>query len=268
MGFLGDIVNSAINLSQGGGARKGAEQSIQNITGQAYDAGKMTDSESKQYQGSFDLGNIIKQIMQYQQGLSEAPSGYSSPEEQYYRQTGDIGKELYSTTMADLKNPYATYESTLSPQLQAAEDYINASMQKRGLLQSGLNIENMGRAGVDLAIQDAQNRMAYRADALTRAAGMADTIQSTGASNLANISNLYNQQQGYGQNAMARQAGQALGVLPTQVAPQMARLGDAYAQIQAGRGQRTSAINQGASAIESLASGGGSSGQLGSSLFG
>lgn len=243
MSFLGDIVQGTINLSKGGGARKGAEQSIQDISGRAYDAGKMTDQESQQYSGSFDLGNIIKQILMYQQGLGAAPAGYASPDQQYINQTGEIGQQLYNTTLADVKDPYASYESTLQPQLKAANDYINSQMQQRGLLQSGMDIENMGRAGVDLAIKEAQNRMQYRADALTRGAGLADTIQSTGQNNLANITNLYNNQQAYGQNAQARQAGLALGVLPTQVAPQFARLSDAYAQINAGRKQQQSAIN-------------------------
>jgi len=264
MGFLGDIVNSVINTTQGGKNRKGAEASIDNLTNQAYDRGKMTDAESAQYSGSFDLGKILNQIYQSQIGTGTAPEGYLSPEEQYFKQTGELGKTLYDTTLADVKDPYATYESQLQPQLAAMKDYVNADMQKRGLLSSGLSIEQMGRAGVDLAIKEAQDRMAYRADALTRGAGMADTLQSTQANNLTNLSNLYNTQQGYGQNAMARQAGQALGVLPTQVAPQMARLGDAYSQIQTGRKQQTSAINTASNAATTALTGG----NFGASLLG
>jgi len=264
MGFLGDIVGSVMNSSKGGGARKGAEESIDKLSNEAYNRGKMTDAESEQYSGSFDIGKLIEQVYKGQVGLGKMPEGYATPEQQYLQQTGEIGKSLYDTTLADLKDPYATYESQLNPALKAAEDFVNTSMQRRGLLKSGLNIESMGRAGVDLAIKEAQDRMAYRSEALTRGAGMADTIQSTGQTNLANISNLYNTQQGYGQNAMARQAGQALGVLPTQVAPQMARLGDAYAMIQTGRKQQQSAINTGADALQTAATGG----NFGASLFG
>ena len=104
-------------------------------------------------------------------------------------------------------------------------------MQKRGLLSSGLNIENMGRAGVDLAIQEAQQRMTYRADALNRGAAMSDTIQNTQSNNLANLSNLYNSQQASGQTAMNRQAGQAISVLPTQNTAPLAQLSYGYGQL-------------------------------------
>ena len=99
-----------------------------------YERGAGTPEEMGQYKGSFDLGNLIKQLQQYQLGVGQAPQGYLDPTQQYLRETGELGQNLYQQTLAESRDPYAYYESTFQPQLQLAEDYINRQAQGRGLL--------------------------------------------------------------------------------------------------------------------------------------
>lgn len=181
-----------------------------------------------------------------QVGYERALAGAQrTPTEQYLYETGDVGKSLYDQILAETQDPYAYYTSTLEPQLQLAEDYINRQAQSKGLIRSGIPIEQMGRAGVDLAIKEAESRMAARekalsragtlaggiqttgqtamttgqtlADrlaaerqaALTRSAGLTEYMQGTQANRMADLGNLYGQQQQFGLQGMGRQAGAA-----------------------------------------------------------
>lgn len=207
----------------------GAEQGIQGAGQTAYDRSKMTDAESAQYSSSFDMGKLLQQIMQYQAGTGAAPSGYQGYEQQYQNQ-GPMAQSLYNQTMSGMQNPDALYQSTLDPQLKLALGQVNAQAQGRGLLQSGLDIEQMGRAGTELAIQEAAARMQNRQQQYSNATTLENNITSGGQTNLANLYNLYGQQQSAGQNAMGRQAtaaGQAAGY---QAYPYQAQLGSYYGQ--------------------------------------
>lgn len=262
-----------------GGGKSGAERGIEGAGEQAYQRGKMTPAEETQYGRSFDLGKLVEQIAKAQVGLEKYPTDYLSPTEQfartsdlarsvynktladvgrapteqYFYEAGDIGKELYGQVLAETKDPYAYYQSTLDPQLQLAEDYINRRAQERGLLRSGIPIENMGRAGVELAIKEANARMQARAQALERANIMAGTVQETGlnalqrgaglseylntnaSENLMKLANLYQAQQQYGLNAMGRQANQAQAAAPYTAYPYQAALADVYGKRNAVR---------------------------------
>ena len=211
-----------------GGDKKKAETGISQSGDQVYGAGKMTPEEQSQYLGSFQTGDFLNKLMQYYLGAGQSPAGYVSPEEQYLRQSGKLGASLYETALTSAQNPYASYESTLQPQLQMAEDYINRSAQNRGLLRSGIPIEQMGRAGVELAIAEADKRMQYRNQELARAGTMADVITQTGGQNLANLQNLYQFQQGQGQSAMGRQAGSGQAAGQYWAYPYQAQLGNIY----------------------------------------
>ena len=50
------------------------------------------------------------------------------------------------------------YEDTFEPEFARLKDRMSTEAAARGIYGSGLQIENMGRAGVDLAIQQAQKR--------------------------------------------------------------------------------------------------------------
>ena len=230
------ILNTILNLSNErgdfGGGKSKAEEGIARAGSEMYGRGAMTEDESKQYEGSFDIGRILNEIARYRQGLGGKPSGYLTGEEQY-QQGGPLAQGLYGQTLSDLQDPYASYESTLQPQLQAAEDYINRGFQQRGLLRSGLPIESMGRAGVELAIQEANNRMNWRQQMLGNAMGLSQYGNELGQQNYGNLANQYNAQQGYGLTAMNRQAGQAQAAAGYQAYPYQARLGDIYGRYAA-----------------------------------
>lgn len=274
MSFLGSlgslfegipIIGPLLGQSQANKDIKRSTHDLDVASQTAYKRGAMSPEELSQYQGSFDIGSLLEQIYKAYMGQGTMPEGQLSPEAQYQNQTGQIGSALYQNALQGAQNPYAGWESSLQPQLAAMSDYVNSQMQSRGLLNSGLDIEQMGRAGVDLAVQEAQNRMAYGQQSLQNASTMAGNVQNTVQANLANLSQLYNQQQGYGVTGAARQAGQALGVLPTQTAPYYAGLGQAYGNLNANQQK----LQQQGAALASFATGGMQGGMpaLGSSLF-
>ena len=210
------------------GGKSKAAGGISEAGATMYERGAGTPEEMEQYRGSFDLGNVIKQLQLYQMGIGQAPQGYIDPTQQYLRETGELGQTLYGQTLAEAKDPYAYYESTLQPQLQLTEDYINRQAQGRGLIRSGIPIEQMGRAGVELAIREAEGRQNARANALQRAAGLTEYMGGTARNRLTDLSNLYGQQQQFGLNVLGRQAGQAQAAAQYQSYPYQAMLGDIY----------------------------------------
>ena len=197
-------------MSSGSGKNK-AEEGIQAAGQQAYTRSQATPKELAQYKSSFGTGQDLEQIYNYMLGTGEAPAGF---------QDSVLGK-YYQTVSSDLADPYATYQSTLDQQLQLAQDAANRSAQSRGLLRSGIPIEQMGRAGVELAIKEAANRMAYRQQALSSAGELASVP-------ISGLSSLYSQQQGYGQNALSRQSNAAYQTAQYQAYPYQAQLGSSY----------------------------------------
>lgn len=222
----------------GGSKSKGAE-GIAQAGSDLYARTEQTPQESQQYQGSFDIGKLLQQIFQSQQGIGSAPQGYQGAEQQFQGQ-GALGQQLYNSALNGVQNPEQQYMSTLQPQLQQAQDSINQYYQKRGLLNSGLAIEGMGRAGVDLAIQQAQAMMQNRQQQFSNAFGLEQNAQTLGQNNLGSLANLYSQQQGYGQQSLGRQAAGAQAAAQYQAYPYQAQLGNYYggqAALQALPGQ-------------------------------
>lgn len=225
-----------------GGSKKqddgGAGAAIQAAGEQSYQRAKSTPEEQSQYQKSFETGNILDQINRYNQGLGQAPQGFLSPEQQYLQQSGPMGQAYYNQTLQGTVNPYAAYESQLQPALQLASQYVNQNMTQRGLLRSGMDIENMGRAGVELAIKEAQDRMNFRGQELARGGEMTQYAQGLGQQNYGNMANMYGQQQSAGQGAMNRQASAAQNAAQYQAYPSQAKLGSYYGK----QGQDSSAM--------------------------
>ncbi len=215
-------------LDFGGGDKEGAEQGIQEAGQQMYARGQATPEETAQYKGSFDIGSLLQQLLKSQMGLGQAPSGYQDYTQQYLQQGGQLGQALYGQTLQGIQDPNAMYESTLQPQLQTAEYYINRQAQSRGLLRSGIPIEQMGRAGVELAIQEANARMNFRQQQMANAQSLQQNIYGQGQQGISNLGSLYGQQQGFGLQAMGRQAGQAQQAAQYQAYPYQAQLGSYY----------------------------------------
>lgn len=218
---------------------KNAASGIQGAGDTLYSRTQQTPQEQQQYQGSFDLGTLLEQLFKGQAGLGSMPAGYQTGEQQIQNQ-GPLGQSLYSQILSQTQNPDAYFNSILQPSLMQAQDTINSYYQKRGLLNSGLAIEGMGRAGVDLAIQDAQARMQARQQGLNNALQMSQYSNGLNQNVLSNLANLYSNQQAAGQNTMNRQAQGALGAAGYQAYPYQAQLGSYYggqAALQALPGQ-------------------------------
>lgn len=209
--------------------QKNASAGIQAAGQQAYERAAQTPEEANQYKGSFDLGTLLQQIFKGQQGLGDMPQGYQTGEQQLQNQ-GALGKTLYDQTLSQAQNPDAYFQSTLQPDLAQAQDTINTYYQKRGLLNSGLAIEQMGRAGVDIALRDAQARMANRQQSLNNALTLSQYSGNIGQNNLANLASLYSNQQQSGMNSLSRQSQGAQAAAQYQSYPYQMALGQAAGQ--------------------------------------
>ncbi len=95
--------------------------------------------------------------------------------EELFREISPTAGTYADIVGKDLQDPYATYESTLAPELELARQMVNQEANKRGVFaglpEGGIRFEQLGRAGIDLAIKSAQDRMAYRQQALNNAVG-------------------------------------------------------------------------------------------------
>lgn len=234
-----DIFRIRVCRDFGDSGKDKAGDAIQAAGEQSYERSKQTGDEASQYQGSFDTGNFLKQYFGYQAGMNEAPDGYQSSVDQFQKDN-PLAQTLYNQTLSQAENPDAYYQSTLAPDLLQAQDTINTYYQKRGLLNSGLAIESMGRAGVDLAIKDAQARMANRQQSLQNAQSVNQNIYGVNQNNLGNLASLYSNQQQSGLNSLNRQAGAAANTAQYQAYPAQAALGNYYggqAALQALPGQ-------------------------------
>lgn len=81
--------------------------------------------------------------------------------------TGEAGtaggpQDIFGQVVSRVRDPDAAFRSTLDPQLQQVQDQVKARAAQRGLLGSGLEIEDLGRAGVELAVREAGAREDHR----------------------------------------------------------------------------------------------------------
>jgi hypothetical protein len=217
------------------GSHKGNEsidQGTENITNagiDVYNRGAMTGAEQSQYGSSFDLGKLVEMLAKYQSGIGQAPEGYQNPEQQFQGQ-GDLAKLYYQDTLSQAQNPDQYWNDTLQQQLAVANQYIDQQAQGRGLLNSGIPIESMGRAGVELAIKNAQARLANRQQVMSNAGNLSQYMQGNQQTGFSNLASLYGNQQQAGLQGMNRQAGQAQAAGQYAAYPYQAMLGSGYGQ--------------------------------------
>lgn len=76
--------------------------------------------------------------------------------------TGQISADI----IARAQNPDAYYTSTLNPALKLAEDAVKARAAQRGIVGSGLELEDFGRTGAELAIREAAQKEQFRQQGL------------------------------------------------------------------------------------------------------
>lgn len=154
-------------------------------------------SQTSQGQG---IDQYLAQLFGQSVGQPGANAGGSISSEQQYQNQGPLSQTNYNNVLSQAQNPTAGWQSTLQPQLQQAQNQINEYYNARGLDNSGIAIGAMGEAGVDLAIQNAQNEMAYSQQSLTNASNLAIQAGGVGQQNLQNLYGLQGQQQQVGLN--------------------------------------------------------------------
>lgn len=224
------VAGGVIPGLMGSGDDGGSADAIRETGNTLYDRTKQTGGEASQYAGSFDIGEFLKQYFGYQSGMNAKPSGALSASDQF-QQDNPLAQALYSQTLSEAQDPDKYYQSTLAPNLAQAQDTINTYYQKRGLLNSGLAIESMGRAGVDLSIKDAQARMAARQQSLQNAQAVNQNVYANNQQNLGNLANLYSTQQNAGLQSLSRQAAGATNAAGYQAAPATAQLGNYWGNV-------------------------------------
>jgi len=105
--------------------------------------------------------------------------------EELFTSEGAIPAELQKQILADVQNPGGDYVNTLNEQLELARTMVNAEANKRGVFggtpEGGIRFENLGRAGVDLAIKSAEGNQAARQQDLANASTLATLFQNLSA---------------------------------------------------------------------------------------
>ena len=103
---------------------------------------------------------------------------------------------IFADVIARAQNPDQYFTSTLQPSLALAQDAVKARAAQRGVLGSGLELEQLGRAGVDLAIKEAAQREASRQQAYTNFRDVYGLGQGLRSRQIGTEADLVNLQQG------------------------------------------------------------------------
>lgn len=97
--------------------------------------------------------------------------------EELFRSEGDINRALQERVLSGAQQPGGSYEDTLNQQLELARQMVNAEANRRGVFggqpEGGIRFEQLGRAGVDLAVKSAADRQAARQQDLANASALA-----------------------------------------------------------------------------------------------
>ena len=73
----------------------------------------------------------------------------------------DAGR-VFREQVLRAKDPDASYTSTFQPALDLLQEQVKARAARRGILGSGLELEDLGRTGSELAIREGQAREGFR----------------------------------------------------------------------------------------------------------
>lgn len=77
-------------------------------------------------------------------------------------ETGTPSDDIFAQLVGRAQDPSASFQSTLEPSLALLMDQVKARAASRGILGSGLELEDLGRTGAELAVREAQARQAYQ----------------------------------------------------------------------------------------------------------
>jgi hypothetical protein len=224
-----EIMNSVDNSNDISSAANQMAQEGQSVQQEA----QMSPEALAQLMQSYQSGQYLNQLYGQTVGQPGANAGGNLTAEQQYQNQGPLAQATYQDILTQAQNPTAGWQNTLAPQLEQAQNQINEYYNARGLDNSGIAIGSMGEAGVDLAIQNAQNEMQYQQQSLNNAQTLSTNASGLAQTNLQNLTGLSENQQSVGLSAqsMANQgleAGKEMEVYPSQAA-----LGSYYGSVAA-----------------------------------
>ena len=105
--------------------------------------------------------------------------------EELFRAEGEIPSALADQILAGVKDPTKGFEDTLEQNLEIVRQQVNQEAQRRGVFgglpEGGIRFEQLGRAGVELAIGKARESEAARQQALSNASALSSTILNLSA---------------------------------------------------------------------------------------
>ena len=123
-----------------------------------------------------------------------------------------LGLALQQRLLSDLNvNP----DDTFAPNLQLLRGEVGKFAAQRGIVGSGLELEQLGRTGVELAIQQAQARQQQRDSQVERAISGNQSLESIGASRRGELSSYEQELQSLEDARRARQIGAVSGASTT-----------------------------------------------------
>jgi len=187
------LITTGIGLWKGRKAKKGRESAEQRAQETALAERQLAERQAKEWRGRArtEADRILEAIIKAtgltpgERGREERMFGLEEkrlpfleeragrPGEELLRGAGPTGEALIDQVLAQVKDPGKFYESTLEPELELARQMINAEANKRGVFggkpEGGIRFEMLGRAGIDLAIKSAREKMAARQEALSNA---------------------------------------------------------------------------------------------------
>lgn len=119
-----------------------------------------------------------------------------------------LGLALQERLLNDLNvNP----DDTFAPNLKLLKGEVGRFAANRGIVGSGLELEQLGRTGVELAIQQAQARESQRADQVNRAISGNQSLETIGASRRGELSGYETELQQLEDARRAREIGARTG---------------------------------------------------------
>jgi len=167
------------NRGDFGGADEGAQERATEVEARTAAATAITEEERGREARVFDLEENVQQELTRRFDLTgeellrelgpiatsfldTVARDQGKTGEQLFRELGAVPSALQEQVLKRVQAPGATFQNTLEQQLELARQRINAEANRRGVFggtpEGGIRFEQLGRAGVDLAIKSARER--------------------------------------------------------------------------------------------------------------
>jgi hypothetical protein len=187
----------------------------------------ISDEQPEQRQRLESILRLQPQMEDILRNISQGrTSGYYTP----------LESQIQGRLSQDLTNPTQSYEDTFTPQFELLRDKMRSQAAQRGIVGSGLELENMGRAGIDLAIAQANARNQSRQQGISNALAGNQQVEGGVINRQAGLQNYLANLQSMQSSERARQSqlGEQAALMPlnvrTQTSANMLNVNDAARQ--------------------------------------